>query len=76
MKEVDDKDEGYNKSTYTNMYYTRTYLTIIQLMIPQGYHGILDNQDNYILALEKLSGQTCYHLDRAKSVRRWIIDHS
>ena len=51
MKEAYVKYEAYEEETSNTMGVKRSHFNSIRLMIPQGYHGILYNIDNYILEM-------------------------
>ena len=53
MKEEDAEDKYFENSMANTMEDTNKYITNRNLITPQGYHGMFDNLDNYILKLKK-----------------------
>ena len=56
MKEVDEVEKSYKESTTKKTEEKSILIIKNRLIIPQGYHGILNNLAKYILYLEKLAG--------------------
>ena len=76
MKDTDSEDEANGKFTSNTTEETRTCLNSIQTMIPQVYHGLLENLVKYVLVLENNTGNPCCHLKKVMSVCMWVIYHS